>query len=110
MGLSRLLLVVEKGMGSRMALGMRVVSWTRRGHRTASAEIKIKIILIQTRLVCLLDRLCDTAVVAHLNTQRNAIKMLHDRMVVLLDYIGAVIKGGSSLSSSLLPLSLQLHS
>jgi hypothetical protein len=110
MGLSRLLLAVEKEVGSRMASGMRVVSWTRRGHWTASAEIKNKIILIPSRLVCLLDRLCDTAVVAHLNTQRNAIKMLHDRMVVLLDYIGAVIKGGSSLSSSLLPLSLQLHS
>jgi hypothetical protein len=37
----------------------------------------------------------EMIVVAHLNTQRNAIKMLHDRMVVLLDYIGAVIRGTS---------------
>lgn len=34
--------------------------------------------------------LVDVIVIAHLNTQRNAIKMLHDRMLVLLEYIKAI--------------------
>ena len=41
----------------------------------------------------------DGIVIAHLNTQRNAIKMLHDRMLVLLDYIKA-IQGESPVSLS----------
>ncbi|KAG7580016.1 hypothetical protein FFLO_00224 [Filobasidium floriforme] len=38
------------------------------------------------------DGVGDEGLVAHLNTQRNAIKMLHDRMVVLLNYISGVIR------------------
>jgi hypothetical protein len=55
-------------------------------------------LVVRTHLRCHLNRCLSTGVVeSHLTTQRAAVKMLHDRIAVLVHYVKNVMAGGKYL-------------